>query len=71
MYVYHIFVKSWISLFLDGAVEFGTMKYYALCGFGGILSCGITHTAVVPLDLVKCRIQVSFANSTNLWLLYF
>lgn len=24
----------------------------------GILSCGITHTAVVPLDLVKCRIQV-------------
>lgn len=35
------------------------MKYYALCGFGGILSCGLTHTAVVPLDLVKCRIQVS------------
>lgn len=34
------------------------MKYYALCGFGGILSCGLTHTAVVPLDLIKCRIQV-------------
>ena len=40
--------------------EFGSMKYYALCGFGGILSCGLTHTAVVPLDLVKCRIQVYF-----------
>lgn len=38
--------------------EFGSMKYYALCGFGGILSCGLTHTAVVPLDLVKCRLQV-------------
>merc|ERR1719245_968012 len=38
--------------------EFGSQKYFALCGFGGILSCGITHTAVVPLDLVKCRIQV-------------
>jgi len=38
--------------------EYGSGKYYALCGFGGILSCGITHTAVVPLDLVKCRIQV-------------
>lgn len=38
--------------------EFGSGKYYALCGFGGILSCGITHTAVVPLDMVKCRIQV-------------
>ncbi|XP_059843820.1 solute carrier family 25 member 3-like [Hypanus sabinus] len=38
--------------------EYGSAKFYALCGFGGILSCGITHTAVVPLDLVKCRIQV-------------
>ncbi|XP_031679051.1 phosphate carrier protein, mitochondrial-like isoform X3 [Oncorhynchus kisutch] len=42
----------------DISYEFGSMKYYALCGFGGILSCGITHTAVVPLDLVKCRLQV-------------
>jgi len=24
-----------------------------------VLSCGITHTAIVPLDLVKCRIQVN------------
>uniref|UniRef100_A0A669CJQ0 Solute carrier family 25 member 3 n=1 Tax=Oreochromis niloticus TaxID=8128 RepID=A0A669CJQ0_ORENI len=39
--------------------EFGSSKYYALCGFGGILSCGLTHTAVVPLDLVKCRLQVN------------
>merc|ERR1712241_459701 len=38
--------------------EFGDSKYYALCGLGGVLSCGVTHTAVVPLDLVKCRIQV-------------
>ncbi|CAH0548965.1 unnamed protein product [Brassicogethes aeneus] len=38
--------------------EFGSGKYFALCGLGGILSCGITHTAVVPLDLVKCRMQV-------------
>jgi len=38
--------------------EYGSNKYYALCGFGGLLSCGLTHTALVPLDLVKCRIQV-------------
>ncbi|CAN0103904.1 solute carrier family 25 member 3 [Lampetra fluviatilis] len=38
--------------------EYGSTKYYVLCGFGGILSCGVTHTAIVPLDLVKCRIQV-------------
>ena len=38
--------------------EYGSAKLYALCGFGGVLSCGLTHTAVVPLDLVKCRMQV-------------
>jgi solute carrier family 25 phosphate transporter 3 len=38
--------------------EFGSKKYFALCGLGGILSCGTTHTMVVPLDLVKCRLQV-------------
>jgi len=40
-------------------VEFGSNKYYALCGLGGLLSCGLTHTGIVPLDLVKCRIQVN------------
>jgi len=38
--------------------EPGTAKFFALCAVGGAMSCGITHTAVVPLDLVKCRIQV-------------
>lgn len=52
----------------SNTVEFGSGKYYALCGLGGILSCGITHTAIVPLDLIKCRIQVSFK---NFLLLYF
>jgi len=47
--------------------EFGSMTYYAYCGFGGILSCGITHTAVVPLDLVKCRIQVDPAKYTGIF----
>lgn len=40
-------------------VEYGSSKYYGLCSIGGLLSCGLTHTAVVPLDLVKCRIQVN------------
>merc|ERR1712193_100582 len=39
--------------------EFGSTKYFALCGFGGLLSCGLTHTLVTPLDLVKCRLQVN------------
>ncbi|XP_065657041.1 solute carrier family 25 member 3 [Hydra vulgaris] len=45
----------------DYSCEFGSSKYYALCGLGGIVSCGLTHTLVVPLDLVKCRIQVDRA----------
>ncbi|KAB0380753.1 hypothetical protein FD755_008537 [Muntiacus reevesi] len=42
----------------ESSCEYGSVKFYALCGFGGVLSCGLTHTAVVPLDLVKCRMQV-------------
>jgi len=38
--------------------EIGSSKYFALCAFGGVLSCGITHTLLTPLDLVKCRLQV-------------
>jgi len=34
-------------------------SYYMKCMVGGLLSCGVTHTAVVPLDIVKCRMQVS------------
>uniref|UniRef100_A0A0K0DJL3 Phosphate carrier protein, mitochondrial n=1 Tax=Angiostrongylus cantonensis TaxID=6313 RepID=A0A0K0DJL3_ANGCA len=48
-----------VSTVAADQVEFGSMKYYGLCAFGGVLSCGITHTAIVPLDLVKCRIQVN------------
>ncbi|KAJ8249595.1 hypothetical protein COCON_G00228110 [Conger conger] len=51
----------------DVSCDFGSMKYYALCGFGGILSCGITHTAVVPLDLVKCRLQVDPAKYQSIF----
>ena len=34
------------------------MSYYMKCMIGGILACGLTHTAVTPLDLVKCRKQI-------------
>ncbi|XP_022665945.1 phosphate carrier protein, mitochondrial-like [Varroa jacobsoni] len=48
-------------------VPYGSGKYYALCGLGGVLSCGITHTAVTPLDLVKCRIQTDPAKYKSIF----
>ncbi|RDW78099.1 putative phosphate transport protein [Coleophoma crateriformis] len=41
-----------------GHIEMYSPKFYAACTFGGLLACGLTHTAVTPLDLVKCRRQV-------------
>jgi len=38
-------------------VELYSAKYFALCSFGGSLSCGLTHTFVTPVDLVKCNKQ--------------
>ena len=35
------------------------MSYYRKCMVGGIFACGLTHAAICPLDIVKCRKQVS------------
>lgn len=42
-----------------GVIELYSNKYYGVCAIGGILSCGLTHTAVTPLDLVKCNVQAN------------
>jgi len=34
-------------------------EYWGACTIGGILSCGLTHMAVTPLDLVKCNMQAN------------
>lgn len=39
-------------------IEMYSPAFYAACAIGGSLSCGLTHTAVTPLDLVKCNMQV-------------
>lgn len=49
------------------AVEYGSLKFYMLCGYGGVLSCGITHTALTPLDMVKCRIQTNPGKYKNIF----
>lgn len=35
-----------------------TNEYYLKCCLGGVLSCGLTHLAVTPLDVAKCNMQV-------------
>lgn len=42
-----------------GKIEMFSPAYYAACTVGGTLACGLTHTAVTPLDVVKCNMQVS------------
>lgn len=33
-------------------------SYYFKCMIGGILACGLTHTLITPLDVIKCRKQI-------------
>lgn len=42
-------------------------EYYMKCVLGGILSCGITHTAITPLDVTKCNMQVDPAKYKGLF----
>jgi solute carrier family 25 phosphate transporter 3 len=34
------------------------MSYYLKCMVGGLMACGLTHTAIVPLDVTKCKKQI-------------
>ena len=46
-------VERWSSISFPfsehNSCEYGSFKYYLYCAISGMLSCGITHTAVVPL----------------------
>ncbi|KAL3693428.1 hypothetical protein R1sor_007079 [Riccia sorocarpa] len=39
-------------------IDMYSKEFYAACTVGGILSCGLTHTGVTPLDVVKCNMQI-------------
>lgn len=38
-------------------LELYSKEFYLSAGIGGALSCSITHLALTPVDLVKCKIQ--------------
>jgi len=52
--------KSFVIPAPKEKVKMHSPAYYGACTAGGILSCGLTHMAVTPLDLVKCNMQVLF-----------
>lgn len=35
------------------------LTYYKKCTTGGMLACGLTHTAIVTLDLIKTWKQIN------------
>lgn len=52
-------------------IEMYSPAYYAAGTVGGILSCGPTHAAVTPLDVVKCNMQVFYQDFVIVYLLVF
>lgn len=40
--------------------------YYFKCMIGGSLACGLTHAAIVPLDVMKCKKQVDSTYCKNM-----
>jgi solute carrier family 25 phosphate transporter 3 len=47
-------------------IEMYSNEYFMYCAYGGILSCGLTHTAMTPVDLVKCNMQANPKEFTGL-----
>lgn len=62
--------KSIDQVLPSSKIEMYSGKYFAACGLGGIVACGPTHTAITPLDLVKCRRQVDatlYKSNVSAW----
>jgi len=48
--------KTWDSRLSHDPIH--DTSFYLKCMMGGVLSCGLTHLAVTPLDVSKCNMQV-------------
>jgi solute carrier family 25 phosphate transporter 3 len=47
------------AIFTGKKIELYSNDFFVACSLAGILSCGITHTMVTPLDVIKCNIQAN------------
>jgi solute carrier family 25 phosphate transporter 3 len=50
--------KSFVVPAPKEKIEMYSPAFYAVCTAGGSLCCGLTHTLLTPLDVVKCNMQV-------------
>eukprot|EP00232_Nephroselmis_pyriformis_P017821 CAMPEP_0182882206 /NCGR_PEP_ID=MMETSP0034_2-20130328/17643_1 /TAXON_ID=156128 /ORGANISM="Nephroselmis pyriformis, Strain CCMP717" /LENGTH=217 /DNA_ID=CAMNT_0025015285 /DNA_START=37 /DNA_END=687 /DNA_ORIENTATION=+ len=44
---------------MPAMIELYSLQFYFACAVGGILSCGLTHLIVTPLDVAKCNMQTN------------
>ncbi|WVZ22436.1 hypothetical protein V8G54_000980 [Vigna mungo] len=58
--------KSPVILSPQEKIRLFSPSYYAACSAGGVFSCGLTHMAVTPLDLVKCNMQIDPVKYKNI-----
>lgn len=50
----------------EGGIKMYSNEYYWTCAAGGVVSCGGTHMAVTPLDVVKCNMQTNPGKYPNI-----
>ncbi|KAG0589718.1 hypothetical protein KC19_1G042000 [Ceratodon purpureus] len=50
----------------SGKIQMYSTEYFLMCGLGGLLCCGLTHTAVTPMDVVKCNMQIAPKKYTSI-----
>ncbi|KAG2678435.1 hypothetical protein I3843_11G001500 [Carya illinoinensis] len=50
--------KSFVVPAPKEKIKMYSPAFYAACTAGGTLACGLTHTALTPLDVVKCNMQI-------------
>lgn len=50
--------NTFVPTATEGGIALYSPEFYMACAGGGVVSCGATHTAVTPLDVVKCNMQV-------------
>lgn len=60
--LYYLLV-SFLFFIEHDSCEYGSVKYYIYCALSGMLSCGLTHTALVPLVGYSFSYLIDFLNT--------